>query len=514
MRDSRRSVASVGHDAGDSLIERVPRHRRPRGLAFVVSEPSSPRESALSTSTATVAPLCDLHVHLYGCIRPLALLRHLAAAEDIQYWEWYESEFEAVYGFVPPARQLVERYRSGDKSAIEEFAALYVVGDADAGNFARFQAKGHLTWVATDYTPDRLEREVLGFARGVRDDLIAQGIAHVELRTFPTGPHALFEMFARDADRVVQRAVATLPRENPLPVWEQVKEILIGDCGHVVTAIDFSGVEEGFPPRQLAELFDDVHAFNEERPDRAIAILDHVGESFTDKSIESAIRWVQEAAELGANRIGHAIALGIDPASLGEHTRTESVSERRDQIIYDLAHADELRRAGVRVDIDALHLEEMDLAERPTDDIVDVVYDRERLRELRDRQDVAMKRVRATGAVIEVCPTSNRRIGGITDPQHHPIHRFLAAGLPVVVSTDDPGIFDITLHDELGWVVDVTGMAELRDHLIESAWRSRAEVLSGRTDEQPSAKGRSQALRGGTSTPLAIVPLLDPLTNG
>ena len=379
----------------------------------------------MSPSTAAVAPLSDLHIHLYGCIRPLALLRHLAAAEDIKYWDWYESEFEAVYGFVPPARQLVERYRAGDHSVVGEFAALRVVSDADAGNFARFQAKGNLTWIATDYTPDRLESEVLAFAKDIRDDLIAQGIAHVEQRTFPTGPRALFETFARDTDRVVQRAVATLPREKPLPVWEHVKETLVSDVGHVMTAIDFSGVEEGFSPKQLAYLFADVHPFNEARPDRAVAILDHVGESFTDKSIESAIRWVQEAAELGVNRIGHAIALGIDPASFRPHTRTESVSERRDQIAYDLAHADELGRAGVRVDTDVLEREETDLAEREADDAVDVVYDSERLRDLRARQDFAMNRVRATGAVIEVCPTSNRRIGGITDPAHH----FLAAGI-------------------------------------------------------------------------------------
>jgi adenosine deaminase len=476
-------LTSAAYDARDSLIEAFLDHDSLKGRVVVASEPSIPREFALSPSAATVAPLCDLHVHLYGSIRPLALLQHLAAADDIQYWEWYESEFEAVYGFVPPARQLVERYRAGDNTVIEEFAGLRVVSDADAGNFARFQAKSKLTWVATDYTPERLEREVLGFAEGVRDDLIVQGIAHVELRTFPTGPRALFEMFARDTDRVVLRAAATLPRSNPLPVWEQVKEMLIGDLGHVVTAIDFSGVEEGFPPSQLADLFADVRAFNDARPDRAIAILDHVGESFTDKSIESAIRWVQEAAELGVHRLGHAIALGIDPSVFGEHTRSESVSERRDQIAYDRAHTVELRRAGVRIDIDALHVEQTDLAERQPDDIIDVVYDTERLRELRARQDVAMRRVRVTGAVIEVCPTSNRRIGGITDPRHHPIHRFLAAGLPVVVSTDDPGTFDITLQDELDWVVDVTGRVDLRHHLIESAWRSRAEVLSGRSNE-------------------------------
>jgi adenosine deaminase len=83
--------------------------------------------------------------------------------------------------------------------------------------------------------------------------------------------------------------------------------------------------------------------------------------------------------------------------------------------------------------------------------------------------------------VIEVCPTSNRRIGGIGDPAHHPVHRFLGAGLPVVVSSDDPGIFGTTLATELDWVCENTGGGEeLWRTLLETAWNSRSEVLAGR----------------------------------
>jgi adenosine deaminase len=92
-----------------------------------------------------------------------------------------------------------------------------------------------------------------------------------------------------------------------------------------------------------------------------------------------------------------------------------------------------------------------------------------------------MERVRATGAVIEVCPTSNLRIGGIGDPAHHPVHRFLEAGLPVVVASDDPGIFDTTLADELDWVVRAAGLdAEAARALWMRAWDARSEVVSGR----------------------------------
>lgn len=83
--------------------------------------------------------------------------------------------------------------------------------------------------------------------------------------------------------------------------------------------------------------------------------------------------------------------------------------------------------------------------------------------------------------MIEVCPTFNRRIGGILDPSHHPVHRFLPAGLPVAVSSDDPGIFGTTLADELDRVCrHATSGDDLRGELIATAWNSRSEILTGR----------------------------------
>ena len=97
------------------------------------------------------------------------------------------------------------------------------------------------------------------------------------------------------------------------------------------------------------QFFQAVHEFNDHNPQRALVVLCHVGESFTDKSLESAVRWVHEASDLGAHRLGHAIALGIDPGSLETSTRPESVADRRDQLRYDLRHAAGLRKYGVSV---------------------------------------------------------------------------------------------------------------------------------------------------------------------
>jgi adenosine deaminase len=121
------------------------------------------------------------------------------------------------------------------------------------------------------------------------------------------------------------------------------------------------------------------------------------------------------------------------------------------------------------------------LSAGPADRALTHAYDHARLADVRARQDFALARVRASGAVIEVCPTSNLRIGGIADPLHHPVHRFIDAGVPFVVASDDPGIFDTSVRSELDWVAREAGLeAGEIDALVERAWSSRSERLSGR----------------------------------
>jgi adenosine deaminase len=184
------------------------------------------------------------------------------------------------------------------------------------------------------------------------------------------------------------------------------------------------------------------------------------------------VRWVHEAADYGAHRLGHAIALGVDPAVYGAHERSESLDERLDQIEYDLAHAPELQKHGVRIDANALRTERDELSGRSPSARIVHRYDETRALAVRARQDYAMACIARTRAVVEVCPTSNLRIGGIADAQHHPVHRFIDAGVPFVVASDDPGIFDTTVRDELAWVAREAGLEEGGvEDLIERAWR-------------------------------------------
>jgi adenosine deaminase len=62
---------------------------------------------------------------------------------------------------------------------------------------------------------------------------------------------------------------------------------------------------------------------------------------------------------------------------------------------------------------------------------------------------------------LNVCPTSNVIVGLYDSVEENPIGRFIDAGIPVTVNSDDPNSMKITLSEEfmnvgsdLGWSVD------------------------------------------------------------
>jgi adenosine deaminase len=52
------------------------------------------------------------------------------------------------------------------------------------------------------------------------------------------------------------------------------------------------------------------------------------------------------------------------------------------------------------------------------------------------------------GTVLEVCPGSNVALGLYPDRASHPLHRLIAAGVPVTLNSDDPPFFHTTLGNE------------------------------------------------------------------
>ena len=59
------------------------------------------------------------------------------------------------------------------------------------------------------------------------------------------------------------------------------------------------------------------------------------------------------------------------------------------------------------------------------------------------------RRLRDTGIVLEVCPTSNVLLGVCTSIEAHPVRRLIDAGARVTLNTDDPGSFATDLTTEL-----------------------------------------------------------------
>ena len=64
----------------------------------------------------------------------------------------------------------------------------------------------------------------------------------------------------------------------------------------------------------------------------------------------------------------------------------------------------------------------------------------------------------AHGIALDVCPTSNVRLGVYPSLGDHPLARLHALGVAVTVSSDDPALFETTLNDEVATLADPFGL--------------------------------------------------------
>ena len=68
--------------------------------------------------------------------------------------------------------------------------------------------------------------------------------------------------------------------------------------------------------------------------------------------------------------------------------------------------------------------------------------------------------VRERGLHVELCPTSNVRLGVVKEIARHPIARAAELGLDVSIHTDDPGPFGCSLTSEYQLVADTFGFGD------------------------------------------------------
>ncbi len=91
------------------------------------------------------------------------------------------------------------------------------------------------------------------------------------------------------------------------------------------------------------------------------------------------------------------------------------------------------------------------------------------------KHPLLMQIVKARGIAIEVCPISNQILGYVPDLRNHPAVHYINAGLPVVLSPDDPGIMRHSLsHDFyaafMAWGLDLRSLKQLAmNSLLHSA---------------------------------------------
>lgn len=399
----------------------------------------------------------ELHIHLYGCLTAsdvfeLGKDRFQKVRERLS---WYEVEYEKATGYRPDARSYWTE-PNGFERLRQDFEFK------EAGSFLKFQACFNLMIALLPIVPGdtTILKYVLGSQR-------AAGIRFGEYRFFL--PPIFTSEQTKELAQGLTRAVLAIEAESagsftPRLIFglSRVPEVALAqhrtlcallsvkpELARAIVGIDFSGVEEGLPPKTLAPVLAEVHKENLRAPARALAVLYHVGESFAEMSLMSAARWVEQANTFGVHRLGHATSLGISPFELKERGFVdEQVSERKDHLHWLLTLKEPLQAAGFPVQDRDIKQELAALARQADGERVRINYDSATLAEAHNLQEALLKILVARGAVVESCPTSNFRIGGIKSHASHPLPRFLKAGIKTIVSTDDPGIFGISLHSE------------------------------------------------------------------
>ncbi len=80
---------------------------------------------------------------------------------------------------------------------------------------------------------------------------------------------------------------------------------------------------------------------------------------------------------------------------------------------------------------------------------------------VRSTEDPGLLRLLAEQHItLEMCPTSNRQTHAVEDMSSYPLIRFMEAGIPVTLNTDDPAIEGTTIAEEFTYMEELLGLGE------------------------------------------------------
>lgn len=393
--------------------------------------------------------ISDLHVHLHGCLTPQELwnIGKDVYKARVKSLDWYASEYETAWGYRPQWREYWEV-----DNGFEKFSKDYLF--TTANSFVHFQSKFNLIIALAQISASDFSIQQLIIKR-----LMDSRLDYFEARTLIP---ASFDSqtaysYLLGLCNCVERLNAAAPLTTKLIFslshqltlarthYRWIREFIVRHrtLSDVIVGIDFAGLEEGYPPKSKNGLVKEIIRDNSRG--KKLLLTCHVGESFVDKGLVSAIRWVEQAAELGFDRLGHCIALGVNPSNYADREYSEKASEY-------LATADWLRvKREVFSDFGFNIGDYCGVLEKSFfRHSAKIKCGSEYMDLAKGLQTAICKYILATrpALTIEVCPTSNARIAQLGSPKFHPLVKFKREKMKLAVGTDDPGILATDIERE------------------------------------------------------------------
>ncbi|MDR7421440.1 MAG: adenosine deaminase [Armatimonadota bacterium] len=111
---------------------------------------------------------------------------------------------------------------------------------------------------------------------------------------------------------------------------------------------------------------------------------------------------------------------------------------------------------------------------------------------------ILLDRLRDRRVTLELCPTSNVRLGLVGGLADHPLRRLMAAGVPVTLNSDDPVLLGVTLARELATTARVLELDEpVLVELMAAAARAAFQPADVRDALEAEVRAASLPAPGG-----------------